>query len=183
VTPDSGLNDEELMALFTRGCDETAFKTLVSRHTTRMYRIACAMLRSTRDAEDAVQECFMRIVRMRNAFKQGTHFAPWAYTILRNFCIDGIRKRQGRYFETLEPETLPSPDHAGLPAEEAEKNEAIRKALNAFPDIEQSAVMLRIYGELDFNNIAESCNISPDAAKKRFYRALEELKKSLSLFK
>ncbi len=174
--------DEELMSRFIKNNDESAFKSLVNRHTTRMYRIACAMLGSSRNAEDAVQECFIRIVFRRRTFQDGTTFAPWAYTILRNLCIDEIRKNKGRYFEVLSHETIASKDDSGVYVEEKEKIKAVRNAIKELPEIEQTAITLRIYGEMDFNAIATICKTSPDAIKKRFYRALEELKKSLSLF-
>jgi RNA polymerase sigma-70 factor (ECF subfamily) len=174
--------DEELMTLFTAKGDESAFRGLAGRHTARMYRIACAMLGSSRDAEDAVQECFMRIVRMRHSYKRDTAFAPWAYTILRHYCIDEIRRRQGRRLEQLDPETLAAPEKTGLGAEENETLQAVHEALRKLDEIGRIAVSLRIYGELSFAEIAETCRTTEDAAKKRFYRALEELKSSLSLF-
>ena len=173
------LSDEALMARFSSESGHGDFSELVRRHQGRMFRVAWNMLGHRRDAEDAVQECFMRILGRRRSYHTGTPFSPWAYTILRYFCIDELRKRKGHENEVLEPEILASPDHTDQGVEQREQDRMVQKALLELPEDDREVVSLRIYAEMDFNAISETCKISPDAAKKRFYRSLEKLKNIL----
>lgn len=169
------------MARFAGSGDETALRHLISRFTRPLYQSAYFLLRHPKEAEEAVQECFYRLTQKRATFRQGMRLAPWLFSILRNICIDELRKRQGRIFIPITDSTE-SPDTTSFSAEKEEETRIIHQALAELPETDREAITLRIYGELDFNGIGEACGISAEAAKKRFYRALESLKEILSPF-
>ena len=93
-TPPAG-TDEALL----EGCragDLTAFEELYERHATRMKSIARNLLHDVADAEDAVQETFLKIYRGAKTFRGGAAFSTWAYRVLVNTCYDGLRRRGSR---------------------------------------------------------------------------------------
>ncbi len=95
--------DEELLESTRRG-DRSAFETLYRRHAGRMKSIACNLLGSASDAEDAVQETFLKVFRGAAAFRGTARFSTWIYRILLNACHDAGRRRRRR------PEREDSPD-------------------------------------------------------------------------
>lgn len=93
-TPPAG-TDEALL----EGCragDLAAFEELYERHAKRMKSIARNLLHDVADAEDAVQETFLKIYRGAKTFRGGAAFSTWAYRVLVNTCYDGLRRRGSR---------------------------------------------------------------------------------------
>ena len=93
-TPPAG-TDEALL----EGCragDLAAFEALYERHSARMKSIARNLLHDVGDAEDAVQEAFLKIYRGAKTFRGGAAFSTWAYRVLVNTCYDVLRRRGSR---------------------------------------------------------------------------------------
>jgi len=177
VTPVS--SDEELMKEFGETSDPAPFEILVGRHTSSAYRTALAILGAHHDAEDAVQECFLRAMRARRSFRPDMRFAVWLFAILRNICRDHNR----RCVRATSAAARQAPRELGLDADlEAARGEEVGGALAAFaelPDTQREILALRIYEGLGFAEIAAICGVSEEAAKKRAQRGLDRLRRSL----
>src|ERR671931_42822 len=89
------LPDDALVAAATAG-DEAAFGTLAERHRRELHVHCYRMLGSFEEAEDLVQETFLRAWRSREAFAGGPFFRAWLYRIATNACLDAIRRRKRR---------------------------------------------------------------------------------------
>src|SRR5271165_5263789 len=85
--------DADLIQACKRG-DLSAFEGLYTLHASRMKSIALHILGNPSDAEDAVQETFLKIFRAMGRFDENAPFAPWIYRILINCCYDAGRKRK-----------------------------------------------------------------------------------------
>jgi RNA polymerase sigma-70 factor (ECF subfamily) len=93
-TPPAGTDEA-----FLEGCragDLAAFEELYERHSTRMKSIARNLLHDVGDAEDAVQEAFLKIYRGAKTFRGGAAFSTWAFRVLVNTCYDALRRRGSR---------------------------------------------------------------------------------------
>src|SRR6267154_3306136 len=77
--------------------DSEAFRTLVERHSRRAFQLAYRMTGNEQDAEDVVQESFIRAYRQLSRFEARAHFATWLHRIVANCSIDLIRPRRARY--------------------------------------------------------------------------------------
>lgn len=87
------ITDEELLEAARKG-ERPAFEILYERHGARMKSIAANLLRSLPDAEDAVQESFLKVYRGAASFRGGARFSTWIYRILLNTCYDLMRRRR-----------------------------------------------------------------------------------------
>jgi RNA polymerase sigma-70 factor (ECF subfamily) len=173
-------SDEELMAAVAGRGAEAAYEALVRRHWAAAYRVALSCLGARQCAEDAVQECFLRLVRARRSYRRGAAFSPWFYTLLRNVCRDELRRRAHRPRTGAE---LPEPAWRPDPAGEAAGREAAGSALDLFvalPAADREILSLRIHAGLDFPAIARTAGLSTEATKKRAYRALERLRRGMT---
>jgi len=92
---DPAISDEELLGVAGRG-DLEAFERLYEKHGGRMKSIAANLLGSVSDAEDAVQESFLKVYRGAATFRGGARFSTWIYRILLNTCYDSMRRRRRR---------------------------------------------------------------------------------------
>jgi RNA polymerase sigma-70 factor, ECF subfamily len=184
MNPDAGISsvptDETLMGRFRENGDPAAFQELITRNTRRFFRFAYSLLRQTRDAEDAVQECFLKILQARRKYKPGMRFSTWAFTILHHHCIDLIRGRKpSMSVELMGDAASLAEQELRHPVESAQERKFVLDALEALEEQERRAVVLRFYGELGFQEIAELLEITEDAAKKRVYRGLLSMKPML----
>jgi len=159
---------------------DRVFEELARRHAGRAYRVARACLGGPEAAEDAVQECFLRLVRARGTYRPGMRFSPWFYALLRNACRDELRRRARARSHGGE---LPEPAGGADPCAQVLAREDLRAARLAFgrlPAPEREVLALRLGGGLEFSAIAGACGISTDAAKKRAYRGLARLRRDLA---
>lgn len=94
-TPPPGGTEIELLEGYRAG-DLAAFEKLYERHAPRMKSIALNLLGNVADAEDAVQEAFLKIYRGAKTFHGGAAFSTWAYRVVVNTCYDALRRRRTR---------------------------------------------------------------------------------------
>jgi RNA polymerase sigma-70 factor (ECF subfamily) len=167
------ITHETLMARFKISLDKTAIEQLVLNYASPAIAVAHQMLRDHALAEDAVQEAFIRIINKRNQYAESGPFSRWFYAILRNVCIDLLRKRKRdqeftkRLFNETKHITQNEllSDHASL--------------LNILPYHDKSVLELRVVYSMSFKEIAAALNITEEAAKKRAQRGLRKLREKI----
>jgi RNA polymerase sigma-70 factor (ECF subfamily) len=158
------------MARFQSRLDSDAFEQIVSIYINTALAVAGQILSDDTLAEDAVQESFLRVIRKRDQYIPGSPFSCWFYAIVRNVCIDMLRKRN-REKEALE--NVATVAEADKPQAEWQE---ITKLLNVLANHERDVLLLRIVHGLGFRDVAAALGISEEAAKKRAQRALKRLR-------
>jgi len=166
------ISDEELMHQFLRTVSEAPFDELVSRYIGKGVEYAAALLDSRTDAEDAVQETFLHVIRSRKTYNPRKPFSPWFFTILKNICFDIHASRKKEREKEKKEGTGTVPDAAvPLPSEE--------DILELVPEQEQRILAMRIVNGLSIDEIARFLGCSYEAAKKRCQRALSKLREKI----
>jgi RNA polymerase sigma-70 factor (ECF subfamily) len=179
--PDAAATDAALVGRVLAG-DAEAFGALVDRHHARCLAIAVHLVGDRADAEDAVQEALLRAYRHLGRYREQDRFGAWLTRILVNQCRTA-RARARR----------PLPDHldwadaervAAHPADDvppdAERREALARALGRLPDDQREAVVLRYADELSFAEMAAATGATPAALKMRVQRACRRLRALLT---
>lgn len=186
------VSDEALMIRYQRG-DRTAFGVLVRRHQGALYNFALRQLRSPQVAEDVVQEAFVRVVQSAADFKHEARFLTWIYTIVRNLCIDQMRKHALRKHASLDESRGEDGDGPTLGEKIADPNagteraatgtelkERIAAAVDRLPDDQREVFLMREVANLPFKEIAEITGVPENTVKSRMRYALERLQEALS---
>src|SRR5213083_1806878 len=132
--------------------DSDAFRALVERHSRSVFRLAYRMTGNEQDAEDVVQESFLRAYRQLGRFESRANFGTWLYRIVANCSVDLMRAKQARHdqahAEPLETaagtSAVDAPDPERL-ATSAEINRRVQDALGALSPLERAAFTLRHY--------------------------------------
>lgn len=183
-------SDEVLMAAFQDG-DHTAFRTLAERYNTRMYRFALRYVRSDSLAQELVQDLFLRTVKYRETYKRYAAMAPWLFSILRNLCIDTLRRERLRKTDSLDrslsddgptllDQVASSQATSDIQLENHHFSKALQDALMALPAEQREVFLLRELEDLRFRDIAGILNIPEGTVKSRMRYALEGLRAHLS---
>lgn len=165
---------EALMAQFKDRLDQAAFEQLVCDYALPAAAVARQLLADQALAEDAVQEAFVRIIKNRKRYVKSSSFSCWFYTILRNVCIDMLRKRERQRGLTKRlSEQITSSTRTGLLSD-------CSILLETLPSGERSVLELRVVHSMSFKEIASALDISEEAAKKRAQRGLRKLRRKVS---
>ena len=180
------LTDEELVARAKAG-DLDCFNQLVSRWERPIYALAYRTLGREEEARDVVQEAFLRAYRGLKGFKGEAKFSSWLYRITLNLCRDWIR-RERRQPLALTPEGVDLVELAGE-AEDTESIEelvarkeigaAVAKAMALLPEEQRTAIVLKEYHGLTFQEIAGMLDCPLSTVKTRLYQGLSVLRRRL----
>ncbi|MCC7433725.1 MAG: sigma-70 family RNA polymerase sigma factor [Methanoregulaceae archaeon] len=170
-----------------RDGDYEAFEQLFDRHRLLVYRFAYQMVHRRDDAEDMVQEAFVRAYQNLHKYRDEAKFTTWLLRIVTNLCTDQARMRNRR--DALEQQEaagsltwmtqIEGPD----PVEELEADRrkiALRKALNALPVHHRTMIILRDLEEREYPEIAEILGCTVGGAKLRVLRARRALKERIA---
>jgi RNA polymerase sigma-70 factor (ECF subfamily) len=169
--------------------DHDAFRHLVERHSRSVFRLAYRLTGHEQDAEDVVQETFLKAFREIRRFEARSSFSTWLYRITVNCSHDLLRQRP-------RAGTRPSLDDPGLmvAAELADASaaadplreltsrridERVRAAMAALSGQERSAFVMRHYEGLSIEEIGGALNLKASAAKHSIFRAVQKLRRSL----
>jgi RNA polymerase sigma-70 factor, ECF subfamily len=178
--------DEELVAL-SRGGDNDSFNQLILRWERPIYALAYRVIGREEDARDVCQETFLRAFRALPGFKGQAKFSSWLYRIALNLCRDWIR-RQRRAPVMQPPEGVELVDLASErgPAESIEDlvsrrelSAVVAEAMALLPEEQRTAIILKEYHGMTFQEIADlqSCPLS--TVKTRLYQGLSVLRRHL----
>lgn len=171
-----------------RAGDSDAFGVLVERHSRSVFRLAFRMTGNESDAEDIVQETFLRAYRQLDKFDWRASFSTWLYRIAANGALDLIRARKRRQEhqtsagdDAAEPvQSLPSPDPApDRLAFSGELNKLLGPALDQLSVMERSAFVLRHYEGMCMEDIGKALGVQAGAAKHSVFRAVQKLRRAL----
>lgn len=179
--------DEELVAAATAG-DVESFNQLVSRWERPIYALAYRTLGREEDARDVAQEAFLRAYRGLRGFKGQAKFSSWLYRITLNLCRDWMR-RERRAPMVQVPEGTDPVDLADArmaPTESVEDlvarrelSQAVQRALAELPEEQRTAIMLKEYQGLTFQEIADLLDCPLSTVKTRLYQGLSVLRRRL----
>lgn len=174
-------NEAQWIEAATRG-DHEAFGRLVDTYKVPVYSLALRMLRNATEAEDAVQEIFLRAYTKLATYDPTRKFSTWLFSIATNYCIDLLRRRRATMVELDEvafglPSDAPGPERNAL---NREQREAVVRAINRLPDTYRLVTVLRYYHDLSYDEIGDVTGLTETTIKTRLHRARRQLETLLA---
>jgi len=163
TTPRATTNEDLRLA---QGCahgDSTIFEEIYREHSDRMKSIAYNHLGNVSDAEDAVQETFLKLHRSASTYNGESAFATWMYRVLINTCYDALRRRQRRIQEAPLDDVITGA-RAGANIDDA-KRITLRKMLAELPEQRRTVFVLFEIEGLSHAEIGQILNISEGNSK------------------
>ena len=173
-----------------QGGDREAFRQLVERHSRSVFRLAFRLTGNEHDADEVVQESFIKAHRQLPRFEARSSFSTWLYRIASNCAVDLLRTR--RHHEPIE--TAPGDAAAPLASslmrapEQDQKvlsgqiQSRIRSAMVSLTERERVAFVLRHVEGLSIEEISEQMNLKVNATKHSIFRAVRKMRVALAEF-
>jgi RNA polymerase sigma-70 factor (ECF subfamily) len=176
--------------------EREAYRVLVERHSQHVYRLAYRMTGNREDAEEVVQEAFLRAYQKLAQFAGNANFGTWVYRIAANYAIDRLRQRKSEESRRERPTRLvegqvetdalaemkdlaPSPERLADSAQLAEK---MKEALKTLTPAERTAIVMRHWDGCGIEEIADVLKSSSTATKNTVFRAVQKLRLALAPF-
>lgn len=181
------LSDAELIHAFLQG-REAALEVLIVRYKDRIYTTIFMLVRDKYIAEDLFQEAFLKMIRtMREGgYSEQGKFLPWAVRVAHNLCMDHFRRVRQQV-----PVTLPdgrdisalfafAHESAGDALERRQTHESVRQLVEVLPEEQREVIVLRMYADLSFREIAALTGVSINTALGRMRYGLINLRRLIA---
>ena len=175
--------------------ERDAYRILVERHSHNVFRLAYRMTGNQHDAEEVVQEAFLRAYQKLGQFAARANFGTWVYRIAANYAIDRMRQRKKEEARRVEPTSgedgmennpMSQVQDAGPTPERLTQSVELRKqmeiALAALSESERTAFVMRHWEGCGIEEIAGVLKSNSSAAKNTVFRAVQKLRQALQPF-
>jgi RNA polymerase sigma-70 factor (ECF subfamily) len=167
--------------------DVDAFQSLIEVHQSRVIGTVAKMLGDDVDSEDIAQQVFIRVWKSAARYQPTAKFTTWLFKITRNLVFNELRRRKRHPVTPLQQE---EDEHFFQPADcvnmspdasllDSELNDAVQIAIDALPETQRMAIILRRYEEMPYEEIGEVLGLSVPAVKSVLFRARAELRQQL----
>jgi RNA polymerase sigma-70 factor (ECF subfamily) len=180
------LNEAKLVKRIKKG-DQQAFVEIVNQYKDKLYNVAYRMLSNRQEAEDVVQETFLRMYSNIRQYDDSYRLSTWIYRITTNLCIDRLRKKKvaidslDEEFTEQEGNSLynrlsssePTPEEVTLLQE---TQSIVQHAIDQLPPTYRAAILLKYIHDLSLQEISEILQIPVPTVKTRLHRGREALK-------
>ncbi|HEU5451810.1 MAG TPA: sigma-70 family RNA polymerase sigma factor [Terriglobales bacterium] len=172
-----------------RAGDREAFRPLVERHSAMIFGLAFRMTGNEADAEEIVQETFLKAYRALGSFDGRSSFSTWVYRIASNCALDLLDRRKTQPQPAIpDPEDEEGPEER-LPSEQpnaerllysAEMQARIKEAMESLTPVERTAFVLRHFDGRSVEEIAATLKVRTGAAKQSIFRAVQKMREALA---
>lgn len=180
-------DNETAIVARARGGDEEAFRQLVEDHSRDVFRLAYRMTGSRENADDVVQEAFLRAYRSLHRFDSRSRFGTWIHRITANCALDHLRraKREASRRDSSGDESVmerqvslaPGPERL---ARSGQIERQVELALATLSPIERAAFVLRHFEQKSIAEIGRELGSRTSATKHAVFRAVRKLRRELS---
>jgi RNA polymerase sigma-70 factor, ECF subfamily len=159
-----------------RAGDLAAFADLVRRHQRAVYFLCLRYVRQEEDAADLTQRALVRSYEKIGSFGGRSSFRTWLFRIAVNLCLNAIRDRDRRPTVGLADQTVAVPASQHDDLDHFERRVWLRRAVELLPPKQRMTVILRIYHEFPFSEVAEIMDVSEGSAKVNYHHAMGRLR-------
>jgi RNA polymerase sigma-70 factor (ECF subfamily) len=179
--------DDRILMERVREGDEEAFRQIVEKYREPVFRLSFRYVANQQDAEEVTQDVFIRLYRSAPTYTPDAKLFTYLYRITVNLSLNKIRDRKWKRYISWEalknqPGKHPIEDKRGNPEDQMENQERqrlIREAIDALPASQRTAVILKRYNDLSYEEIAQILDCSVSAVEARLHRAKLNLQKKL----
>jgi RNA polymerase sigma-70 factor (ECF subfamily) len=170
-------SDLELIREFKDG-NEKAFNVLVLRYQEKIYWVVRRLLPDHDEADDVVQDIFVKVYRSLNSFKGDSSFYTWLYRIAVNLSLNEIRRKKTRKTFAFDDSVTQYESDEILPLERMEREERtrlIKEAIDRLPEKQKKVFVLRYYEELPYEEISKILKTSVGGLKANYFHAVKKI--------
>lgn len=168
---ESSSGEIEMLVERTKLGDKEAFASIIRNFEKPMYIYCYHMLKSKEEAEDALQEIFIRVYEQIHKYRPNMTFSAWLYKIAYNYSLNQIRSKK-RWFRFIDRYKYDQPETS---TQQIDSQTTLKDFLNSLTPEERHILVLRAIHRYNFNEISEIMNMKPATVRKKYERLRKKL--------
>ncbi|MGD8535166.1 MAG: sigma-70 family RNA polymerase sigma factor [Candidatus Aminicenantes bacterium] len=176
MTENSALSERDIIKRVQKGHTE-AYQVIVERYMKRAYYIALGFVRNAQDAMDVSQESFIKAFRKIKRFDPEKSFFPWFYKLLKNLCLDHIKRRSRTQEIPLDEARVLKEER-----EDREMKEILWRGIEKLPFEQKEVILLRYFQQYSYQEIAEITARPVGTVMSSLFYAKKRLKEAIKKF-
>lgn len=157
--------------------DANEFKTVFIPYHAKLYRTAYSILRNVQDAEDIVQDAYLKLWNRRDELDVAVSKEAYCVTLVKNLCMDFIRSSHQTLEDAIDDEKLGlTDDNIGERLEQKEESRRLRKMISGLPDIQKKVMWLRDVNECSFEEIGIATGLNQGNIRATLSKARKKIR-------
>lgn len=156
-------------------------EVIIQAYQQQLFHYCCHMFGNLQEAEDAVQDTFIKVFENIGKYQPGLSFTAWIYKIAYHHSLNVLRRKKLIQFLPFQEDTGIGHTHIQSCFEKNEFSEALQKALKKLSALDRSILILRILSEKNYDDLSLILSIKPATLRKKYERAVKRLKKDLQI--
>ncbi len=172
-------DDHQILEFIAQAATKDAgYRLLVGKYKEKLYWHIRRMVEEHEDADDVLQNTFIKVVRSLNGFQQQSSLYTWMYRIATNESLNFIKSKKGKHIESLDKVQVEGIND-GHYFDENSVLDHLRMAINVLPEKQKLVFNLRYYDEMPYQDIADITGTSVGALKASYHHAVKKIEEHL----
>lgn len=157
--------------------NKQAYGQIIDKYKNPLYGTILRMTRNPHDAQDLVQEAFIKVYEQLDKYKATGSFSSWFYRVAINHCMDQFRKKQHKQSE-IDTEMIQDHRHPEIIFLKQEKSRQLERLIATLPEDERMIILLRYGQELSYQEISDVLDLSLSNVRNKLHRAKKKMRKT-----
>jgi RNA polymerase sigma factor (sigma-70 family) len=157
--------------------NKQAYAHIINKYKNPLYATILRMCKNPQDAQDLVQEAFIKVYNQLGKYEGKGSFSSWMYRVALNHCMDEFRKKRYKMKQVeLNQDQVVNDNHPEVIFLKKEKNRQLEKLINTLPDDERLILLLRYINELSYHEISEIADVPLSMVRNKIHRAKKKMR-------
>lgn len=174
------MEDEQRWIQQVLAGDKQAYAHIINKYKNQLYATILRMTKNPQDAQDLVQDAFIKVYRSLDKYDANGSFSGWLYRVAINNCMDEFRKK--RYSMTqieIDEERVVEPNHPELVFLKKEKSRQLERLIATLPEDERLIILLRYVNEISYEEIGEVMDVPLSTVRNKLHRAKKKMRETV----
>lgn len=160
--------------------NKQAYAQIINKYKNQLYATILRMTKNPQDAQDLVQEAFIKVYHQLGKYEGKGTFSSWIYRVAINHCMDEFRKKRYKMQQLeISEDQVMNPNHPEVIFLKKEKNRQLEKLIGTLPEEERIIILLRYVNELSYNEISELVETPVSNVRNKLHRAKKKLRETI----
>lgn len=157
--------------------NKQAYAHIINKYKNQLYATILRMTRNPQNAQDLVQEAFVKVYQQLGKYDKRGAFSSWIYRVAINHCMDEFRKSSYKMkLVEINEEQVVNPNHPEVIFLKKERNRQLERLIAALPEEERMIILLRYVNELSYTEISELVDLPVSSVRNKLHRAKNKMR-------
>lgn len=174
------MEQEQLWIQQVLAGDKQAYAHFINKYKNQLYATILRMTKNPQDAQDLVQDAFIKVYRNLDKYDANGSFSSWLYRVAINHCMDEFRKKRYSTVQVeIDEERVVNSEHPELVFLKKEKSRQLERLIATLPEDERLIILLRYVNEISYEEIGEVMDVPLSTVRNKLHRAKKKMRETV----